>query len=202
MSIKSCNWIMRSNSGNTLVSTETKLFSDCREIYIIGEINDEMMVRFFQQVRVLLSENADEPINLYIDSSGGEIRAGLAMYEMLLSVQEKTEVNIYCLSKACSMAAVLLAAGKKGHRFLEKHSEVMIHEPLISAMSRESRSTSTMRSITDSLEKSKKTIDEILAKHTEKSIKDIAKATSFDNFMSADEAIAFGIADAIVAPFE
>ena len=78
----------------------------------------------------------------------------------------------------------------------------MIHEPLISAISRESSSTSTMRSITDSLEKSKRTIDEILAKHTEKSIKDIAKATSFDNFMSADEAIAFGIADVIVTPFE
>lgn len=112
MNTKSCYWIMKSNSGNTLVSTETKLFSDCREIYLTGTIDDEMMIRFFQQVKILLSENSEEIIKIYIDSSGGEIKAGLAMYEMIIALQE--QINMYCLSKACSMVAVLLAAGKKG----------------------------------------------------------------------------------------
>ena len=196
------NWIMKSNSGTTLVSTETKLFTDNREIYLTGEINDEMMVRFLQQVKVLLLENREATVKIFLDSSGGEIRAGLAMYEMILALQEKITVKIYCLSKACSMAAILLAAGKKGQRFVGEYSEIMIHEPLILTGERESKSTSTMRSITDSLEKSKKTMDKILAKHTGKSIEEIAEATSFDHFMTAEEAIEFGLADAIVSPLE
>lgn len=192
------NMLMRTSSGVTLMDAEIKLFSDARKIYLTGEINDEMMITFSQKIQVLLSEDGKAPITIFIDSMGGEIRAGLAIYHMIVSLCEKLEVNIYCLSKALSMAAVLLAAGKKGHRFLFPYSEVMIHEPLISAKHGTGGSTSTMRSLADSLEASKAVIDGILAEHTGKTIEEIAGATSFDNYMKAEEAIKFGIADKIV----
>lgn len=190
--------IMRTNSGTCIVSPETKLFSDDRKIYISGEINDQMMIDFSQRIQVLLEEDNASPITLIIDSEGGEIKAGLAMYYMIIGIQTKVEVYIYCLSKAYSMAAILFSSGKNGNRFLLPCSEVMIHEPALSTRSGINGSMSTIKSITDSMERYKTTLDEILSKHTGKTIEEIALATSFNNYMTASEACDFGIADKII----
>ena len=187
------NTMMRSNAGISLVTPETRLF-DKREIFITGEITDEVMCDFFQKMRVLIAEDADAPISIFINSQGGEIRSGLAMYNMITSC--KTEINIYVLAKAFSMAAVLLVAGKKGHRFLMPYSEVMIHEPLIT--SRVGGSTSSIRSISESLQESKELIDGILVKHTGHSMEEVCKATGFDHYFKAEEAVEWGLADKIV----
>lgn len=187
------NMMMRSSAGITLVTPETRLF-DKREIFITGEITDEVMCDFFQKMRVLIAEDADAPISIFINSPGGEIRSGLAMYNMIASC--KTEINIYVLAKAFSMAAVLLVAGKKGHRFLMPYSEVMIHEPLIT--SRVGGSTSSIRSISESLQESKELIDGILVKHTGHSMEEVCKATGFDHYFKAEEAVEWGLADKIV----
>lgn len=196
--MKSNNMIMRTSSGVTLLPAELKLFSDERKIYLTGEINDEMMISFSQKIQVLLADDKQSPITIYIDSVGGEIRAGLAIYNILSSLSSKIEINMYCLSKALSMAAVLVASGKPGNRFLLPYSEIMIHEPLVISKTRTNGSASTMRSMADSLESSKAIIDGLLAKHTGKNIEEIAEATSYDNYMTAEEAVEFGIADKIV----
>ena len=193
------NLLMRTSTGVSFVTAVSKLFSDERKIYITGEISEEMMVEFSQKIQVLLMSDKDTAISIYVDSCGGEVRAGLAMYEMIKSLNKIVEVNIYCLSKACSMAAILLAAGLKGHRYLMPYSEVMIHEPLISSKSQMGGTASTVRSLATSLEDTKKIIDTILSEHTGKSIEEISLATSFDNYMSAKEACEFGIADKIVS---
>lgn len=193
------NMIIRSSTGFSFVTAESKLFSDERKIYISGEINDDMMVEFSQKIQVLMMNDKEEPISIYIDSYGGDVRSGLAMYEMIRSLSNIIEVDIYCLGKACSMAAVLLAAGTKGHRYLMPYSEVMIHEPLISTKSQIKGTTSTVRSLAASLEDTKRIIDTILSVHTGKTIEEISESTSFDNYMSAKEACEFGIADKIVS---
>lgn len=193
------NMIIRSSTGFSFVTAESKLFSDERKIYISGEINDDMMVEFSQKIQVLMMNDKEEAISIYIDSYGGDVRSGLAMYEMIRSLSNIIEVDIYCLGKACSMAAVLLAAGTKGHRYLMPYSEVMIHEPLISTKSQIKGTTSTVRSLAASLEDTKRIIDTILSAHTGKTIEEISESTSFDNYMSAKEACEFGIADKIVS---
>lgn len=192
------NMIIRSSTGFSLVTAESKLFSDGRKIYISGAIDDDMMVEFSQKIQVLIMNDKEEAVSIYINSCGGEVRSGLAMYEMIRSLSNILEVNTYCLGKAYSMAAVLLSAGSKGHRYLLPYSEVMIHEPLISHNSQMNGTTSTVRSLAISLEDTKLTIDTILSVHTGKTIEEISEATSFDNYMSAKEACEFGIADKIV----
>lgn len=187
------NTIMRGNNGITLVSLETKLLQS-RKIYIQGEITDEMMIEFFQKMQILVENDDQAPISIYIDSAGGEIQSGLAMYNIITTC--KTEIDIYVLGKACSMAAILLASGKKGHRFLMPYSEVMIHEPLI--RNRIGGSTSSMKSIAKTLQDSKELLDKILAVHTGHSIEEVREATNFEHYYKAEEAIEWGLADKIV----
>lgn len=185
--------MIRSSHGIALVNTETKLLQS-RKLYISGTITDGMMVEFFQKMQILLDEDRNAPISLYIDSQGGEIRSGLAIYSMITGCM--TDIDIYVLGKACSMAAVLLAAGKKGHRFLLPYAEVMIHEPLIG--SAVSGSTSSVKSISDNLQEAKDIIDGILAKHTGHALKEVQEATSYDHYFKAKEAVDWGLADRIL----
>lgn len=187
------NTIMRSSNGITLVGLETKLLQS-RKIYVQGQITDESMKEFFQKMQILVEEDNQSAISIYIDSPGGEIRSGLSMYNMITTCE--TEINIFVLGKAMSMAAILLASGKKGHRFLMPYSEVMIHEPLVET--RVGGCTSSMKSIADSLQEAKNLLDEILAKHTGHSIEEVRKATGYDHYYKAKEAIEWGLADKIV----
>ena len=105
------------------------------------------------------------------------------------------EINIICAGMAASMAAIILAGGQKGYRYILPHSKVMIHEPLLS--SGLGGSATSIKNISDSILETREIVNSILAKHTGKSLSEVNKATSFDNYMNAEEAIAFGLCDAI-----
>lgn len=181
-----------SNEGVSVVDLRSSLLED-RKIFIDTEINSELANKILMEFQYLEKEN-DEPINVYINTPGGEINAGLMIYDVLTN--SNVIVNMYCTGMAASMGAILFASGKKGHRYILPHSKVMIHEPLIG--SGFGGSATTIKNTAESILKTKKLITEILAKHTGKSIKEVNKAISHDNYMDANEAIKFGICDGIV----
>lgn len=180
--------------GIYTVPIESRLLSN-RSVFLTDEITHESVIEIVKQVMYLRSENDTEPIDLFLSTSGGEINAGLILYDMLTGMKQ-TPVRIICMGKAFSMGAVLLAAGQKGMRCVMPHSKVMIHEPLIQGGI--SGSTTSIQSIAESMVETRKLINGIMSRHTGKTLKQIEKATSYDHYFSAKEAVAFGIADNIV----
>ncbi len=140
-----------------------------------------------------LQQESNEPITIYINSPGGSVNAGLVIYDCIQS--SEIEINIICAGMAASMAAIILAGGQKGHRFILPHSKVMIHEPLISHGV--GGSATSIKNISDSIIETRELVNNILAKHTGKTLEEINKATSFDNYMNAKEAIEFGLCDEV-----
>lgn len=165
------------------------------KLFVTGGIDMPMSNRFASAMLHLSADN--RPVDIYINSHGGMVDAGLMMYDIIQSY--KGEVNIYCMGLAASMAAVLLAGGQKGRRFILPHSRVMIHEPLIAGGMGGSATTieKTAKNILDV----KKLINGILAKHTGRSIQEVDEATAEDNYMDAHQAIEFGICDEIRSIF-
>lgn len=182
--------VKETSSGIQKVSAEDKLFSS-RNIFI-GNIDSETALDFTKEF-MCLSKESGEPVNIYIKSPGGEVNSGLLIYDLIRS--SKLLINTYCIGEAYSMGAVLLAAGQKGRRFILPHSRVMIHEPLI--QSGVGGSVTSILRISDSIMETRRLLNELLAKHTGRTIEEINKATSFDNFMNAHEAVEFGICDEI-----
>lgn len=164
-----------------------------RKIFLSGEITEVLADSIVSQLLYLAE--SDEPVNIYINSPGGSVNAGLVIYDAIQSLKERLEINMYCTGMAASMAAVIFAGGEEGHRFILPHSKVMIHEPLISGGV--GGSATSIKKTSDSILETKALTNGILAKHTGKTLKAINKATSFDNFMNAEEAVAFGICDEI-----
>lgn len=183
---------VESLSGTREVSLKTRHLTN-RRIFIDGTIDNDLANAFLLQF-TYLQQISNEPITVLINSNGGEINAGLMMYDLIQGC--KVELNIICVGMAASMAALLLAAGQKNRRFILKHSRVMIHEPLLS--SNLAGSATSIKNISDSILETKKLINGLLAKHTSKSLSEINKATAFDNFMNAKEAIQFGLCDKII----
>lgn len=165
-----------------------------RKLFLFGEIDSASLYTFAGQLMVLISENPKEKIELYINSPGGSISDGLAICDLIS--QHKDIIDIYCMGIAYSMGSIILSCGKEGHRFIYPHSKVMIHEPLITGLSR--TSATSLKDAADSILKSKDVIIDLLVKNTKKSKEEIEEAISFDNYMSAEEAIEFHIADKIV----
>lgn len=132
-------------------------------------------------------------LKLFINSGGGEVIPGLGIYDMIQAYPY--DIDIYCIGIAASMAAVLLAGGRPGHRFALPHASIMIHEPLIAGGMGGSASTieKTAKSILETRDK----LNGIIAKHTGKTLREVNKATETDNWMTAEEAISFGICDEI-----
>lgn len=185
------SYIHESASGERVVPLKSKLLSD-RNLFVTEQITSELAVEFVQQLMYL--SKTDEPVNLYINSPGGEVTAGLLMYDAIQSF--KNELNIICLGYAASMSAVLLAAGQKGRRYITPHGKVMIHEVLVSGGV--GGSATSISKISESILETRDLINGILAQHTGKSLEEINKETSFDNFMNADKAIEFGLCDKII----
>ncbi|MCD7855655.1 MAG: ATP-dependent Clp protease proteolytic subunit [Clostridiales bacterium] len=185
---------IRNSRGNYSVSTKSLLLSD-RVVFIEGEITHEAANEFKRTIMFLLDDSEDEPISIHINSNGGSVDAGLLIYDILKGIEE-TEVNIYCTGTAASMAAVILAGGQKGRRFILPHSRVMIHEPLI-AGGVEGRAAAIQKTAESILE-TKKQLVELLAADTGKTKKEIEEAISYDNFFNAEQAVEFGLADAVV----
>ena len=182
---------VESVNGTREISLYTRHLMN-RNLFLTGEINADMANSFVAQL-LYLEETPDEPVNIYINSPGGEINAGLMIYDAIQG--SRLEINMICTGLAASMAAVLLAGGQHGSRYILRHSKVMIHEPLLA--NGVGGSATSIRKISESIIETREMINEILAKHTGKTVEQINEATSFDNYMRAEEAIAFGLCDRI-----
>lgn len=185
------SYVYNGARGSLVVPLESEQLNE-RTFIISGKITSETAVDFFRSVKFL--RKTGEPIKVYIYSGGGEVTAGKAIYDIMQSCG--CEVHTYCIGEAASMAAVLLAAGTKGHRYILPHSEVMIHEVLVSGGI--GGSATSITKISQTINETRDIMNGILAKHTGKTIQEINKATSFDNFMNAEQAVEFGICDRII----
>ena len=162
-------------------------------IFISGEIDREAAENFLLQMLYYEQEFPERPVNVFINSPGGEVRSGLIIIDILKKT--KLDVNLICCGIAYSMAAVILSSARPGHRYAYEHAHIMIHEPLISRMG---GSASNIREISENMMRTRDILNGILAEHTGRTIEEINKATSFDNYMSAEEALRFGIVDMIM----
>lgn len=183
---------VESRNGIREVSLRTRHLMK-RRVFLNGEINREMADDVVSQL-LYLQEESDEPISIYINSGGGEVNAGLYIYDVIQSLS--VPVNMYCTGMAASMAALILAGGQPGRRFILPHSKTMIHEPLLA--SGVGGSATSIQNISQSILETRDLTNGILAKHTGKTRKQIDKATSFDNYMNAENSVAFGLCDKVV----
>lgn len=166
------------------------------EIHLTGPINDETAKGFIMLLRLAAKQR--KGLTLYIDSPGGSVSSGLAMYDAMKAYPY--DIDIYVSGLAASMAAVLAAGGTKGRRFIMPHSKMMIHEPLIAGGM--GGSATSIQRTAESIMDTKKTINTLLAEFTGKTVKEIDENTAFDNFFNAEEAVAFGLCDAVATGFE
>ena len=186
------NTIIKSCNGSFLVPIESRLLGD-REVYIEGEINAAKACEFFKCIKLLIKEDVEKPINVYINSPGGDVVSGMLIFDTLNNLQ--TEVNLHCIGMAASMAAILLATGEKGHRFVSPHAKIMLHEPFIDGTV--TGNASTIKRTAESILETKAMTVELLARSTGRRRNEIEDAISYDNYMNAEECIEFGIADSI-----
>ena len=163
-----------------------------RVIFIVGPIEDHMANLIVAQLLFLESENPDKDISIYINSPGGSVTAGLAIYDTMQFI--KPDVSTLCIGQAASMGAVLLAAGAKGKRFSLPHSRVMIHQPLGGFQGQASDIDIHAKEIL----KIREQLNQLLASHTGQSIETVDKDTERDNFMGAETAAEYGLIDEVL----
>ena len=163
-----------------------------RVIFLSGPIDDNISNLVVAQLLFLESENPEKDISIYINSPGGSISAGLAIYDTMQFIS--SSVSTLCIGQAASMGALLLAGGDKGKRFVLPNSRVMIHQPLGGFQGQASDFEIHAKEILHM----KKIVNEILAKHTGHSVKKIEKDTDRDNFLDAEAAIKYGIVDKVL----
>jgi ATP-dependent Clp protease protease subunit len=183
--------IERTGRGERSMDIYSRLLEE-RIVFIGTPIDDQVANAIMAQLLFLDKSNRSQDIAVYINSPGGSVTAGLAIYDTMQFVTP--EIATYCLGQAASMAAVLLAGGTKGKRYALPNSRVMIHQPWggVQGTARD------MEIQVEEILKSKRRLEEILAYHTGKNAQEIDKATDRDNFLSPDESKAFGLIDHIV----
>ncbi|MDR5617333.1 ATP-dependent Clp endopeptidase proteolytic subunit ClpP [Arsenophonus sp.] len=162
-----------------------------RIIFLTGQVEDHMANLVVAQMLFLEAENPDKDIHLYINSPGGVITAGMSIYDTMQFI--KPDVSTICMGQACSMGAFLLTAGTKGKRYCLPNSRVMIHQPLGGFQGQASDIEIHAKEIL----KIKSRMNELMAKHTGKKIKEIENDTERDRFLSAEEAVSYGLVDKI-----
>ena len=168
--------VEQSSRGERAYDIYSRLLKD-RVIFIVGPIEDHMANLVVAQLLFLESENPDKDINLYINSPGGVVTSGLAIYDTMQFI--KSDVSTMCTGQAASMAAVILAAGSEGKRYCLPHSRVMIHQPLGGFQGQATDIDIHAREIL----KTRQQLNEVLARHTGQSVETIAGDTERDNFM-------------------
>ncbi len=164
-----------------------------RVIFIVGQIEDHMANLVVAQLLFLESENPDKDISIYINSPGGSVTAGLAIYDTMQFI--KSDISTLCIGQAASMGAVLLAAGTKGKRYSLPHSRVMIHQPLGGFQGQASDIDIHAKEIL----KIREQLNQLLANHTGQTIETINKDTERDNFMGAETAAEYGLIDEVLS---
>lgn len=186
------NVLIKSSNGISQVSADSKLLSQ-RKVFVEGEITPEAACEFIKKIMILNAEDSGKPIDVLINSPGGEINSGMLMYDAIQA--SKVPIRMFCIGRAYSMSAVLFACGNHG-RFMLPHSELMLHEPLLG--NRVGGNSSSIKSISESLLETKRKMNQILAKHTGKSEEEVEKATSYDHYYSPEESMDFRLCDKIV----
>ena len=185
--------IEKNDMGERAYDIYSRLLKD-RIIFLSGPIDDGAANTVVAQMLFLEMEDPDRDIMLYINSPGGSISAGMAIYDTMQYL--KCEVSTLCIGMAASMGAFLLAAGAKGKRKALPNSEIMIHQPLGGA---EGQATDVLIHA-EHMRFIKQRMNEELAKNTGKPVKTVEKDTERDNFMTAEQALKYGIIDEIIAP--
>lgn len=180
--------------GTREIALQTRHFTDGK-VFLTGIITEDTANEFISQMMYLNKEK--KKATVYINSKGGSVTAGLSIYDALQEYEG--EVNMCCYGLAASMAAIILASGKPGHRFITPHSKTMIHEPAL--LGKIGGSASTIEETAKNMLETKNVLNTILAEHTGKTVAEIEESTRFDNFMDAEKSIAFGLCDEIRSVF-
>jgi len=183
--------VEQSNKGERAYDIYSRLLKE-RIIFLVGPINDNVASLVTAQLLFLESEDPKKEINLYINSPGGLVTAGLGIYDTMQYI--KPDVSTLCIGQAASMGSFLLAAGKKGKRFSLPNSRIMVHQPSAGFQGQATDIEIHANEVMDL----KKRLNEIYSKHTGKSVDDVKKALERDNFMKPDTAKEFGLIDAVV----
>ena len=183
--------VEQSNKGERAYDIYSRLLKE-RIIFLVGPINDNVASLVTAQLLFLESEDPKKEINLYINSPGGLVTAGLGIYDTMQYV--KPDVSTLCIGQAASMGSFLLAAGKKGKRFSLPNSRIMVHQPSAGFQGQ----ATDIEIHANEVLALKKRLNEIYSKHTDKPIEDVKKALERDNFMTPETAKDFGLIDEVV----
>ncbi len=183
--------IEQTSRGERTYDIYSRLLKD-RIIFIGSEITDDLANTIMAQLLFLEAEDPDKDISIYINSPGGSVSAGMAIYDTMTYI--KPQVSTICVGQAASMAAVLLAAGEKGKRYALPNSVIMIHQPL-GGMSGQAED---IKIHAEHILKTREKLNEILAQKTGKPLETIRRDTDRDNFMTSDEAQAYGLIDKVM----
>lgn len=184
--------IERTSTGERSYDIFSRLLND-RIIMLTGEVCDEMAASITAQLLFLDSVDPGKDIYLYINSPGGSVTAGMAIYDTMKYI--KSEVSTICMGMAASMGAFLLAGGAKGKRMIMPNAEVMIHQPSGGAKGQ----ATEILIVADQIKKTKERLNKILSENTGKPYATVCEDTERDNYLTADEALAYGIVDTIVS---
>ncbi|HEY6421026.1 MAG TPA: ATP-dependent Clp endopeptidase proteolytic subunit ClpP [Candidatus Binataceae bacterium] len=184
--------VEQTGRGERSYDIYSRLLKD-RIIFVGGQVTDEMASLVTAQLLFLESEDPDREVNMYINSPGGSVTAGLAIYDTMEFV--RPPVSTLCVGMAASMGAVLLAAGAKGRRYALPHSRILIHQ-LSGGF--QGQATDIEIQAREAL-RQREVMNEILSRHTGQNMKKVEKDTERDNFMSASEAVEYGLIDQVLA---
>lgn len=180
--------------GERAYDIYSRLLND-RIIMLSDEVNDTTASLVIAQLLYLEAQDPDKDISLYINSPGGSVTAGMAIYDTMQYI--KCDVSTICMGMAASMGAFLLCAGTKGKRFALPNSEIMIHQPLIGGSGMQGQA-SDIKIHADHLVRTKQKLNRILAERTGQTLEQITKDTDRDNFLSAEEAKNYGLIDRVI----
>ena len=183
--------IEQTNHGERSYDIYSRLLKD-RIIFLGEEVTDVTASVIVAQLLFLAAEDPDKDINLYINSPGGSVTAGMAIYDTMQYI--KPDVSTICIGMAASMGAFLLSGGEKGKRCALPNSEIMIHQPSGGARGQ----ATEIQIVAENILKTKKKLNEILAQNTGKPYEQIVRDTERDNYMSAQEALESGLSDAVI----
>ena len=183
--------IEQTSRGERSYDIYSRLLKD-RIIFLGEEVNDVSAGLIVSQLRFLEADDPGKDMQLYINSPGGSVTAGMAMYDTMQYI--KCDVSTICLGMAASMGAFLLAGGAKGKRFALPHSTIMIHQPSGGAQGQ----ATEIQIVADHIAQTKRTLNELLAANTGQPIEVVERDTDRDNYMTAEEAKAYGLIDGVV----
>ena len=183
--------IEQSNRGERSYDIFSRLLND-RIIVLSDEVNDTTASLIVAQLLYLEGQDPEKDISLYINSPGGSVTAGMAIYDTMQYI--KCDVSTICMGLAASMGAFLLSSGAKGKRYALPNSEIMIHQPLGGARGQ----ATDIKIVADQIIKTKERLNRILAENTGRSIEEIARDTDRDNYLTAQEACEYGLVDKVI----